>query len=181
MTCELEKIKSQQHPGQNVTNLSQDVTYHCQLSPQLASGTTRCAQASFLSLSLLMAMRCTTTLSSPSRVPWKMNSRKLDSGSMLKEPPTSVTKDLPMPTFATLLKLGTKKPRVWVSSLLAQTPRTPRHFLLPLPKLKSMPLLNVLRRAKPLPSHASRAITLAIFVERKDIGPTNILTMLASQ
>ena len=52
---------------------------------------------------------------------------KKDSWSMLLEPPPSTTNYLSMPTFVTSLKLGTKKPRVWVSGLLSHMPRTPRH------------------------------------------------------
>ena len=72
---------------------------------------------------------------------------------MLHEPPTSVTKDLPMPTSVTLLKLSTKKPRVWVSGLLVHIPKTPRHCLLPLPELKFMPLSSIFRWVKPPSSH----------------------------
>ena len=70
--------------------------------------------------------------------------------------------------------------RVWVSGLLSHTPRTPRHCLLPSLKPKSMPLSDAFRRVRPLPSHVTRAMTLVIFVERKDIRPTNVQTRLAS-
>ena len=30
MKCELENIKPQQHPGQNIADMSLDMTYHCQ-------------------------------------------------------------------------------------------------------------------------------------------------------
>ena len=93
------------------------------------------------------------------------------------EPPTFTAKDLRMLTFVTSSKLGTKKPRVWVSGLLLHMPRTPRHYLLPSPKPKSMPLSNAFRRASPLPSHA----TLVTFAERQDIGLTNVWTTVALQ
>ena len=82
--------------------------------------------------------------------------------------------DLPTQTSMTLPKFGTKKTRVWVSDLLPHMPRTPMHCILPLPKLKSKPLLNVFRRVKPLSSHTTRSMSLATFVERKDIGPMNV-------
>ena len=69
MKCELENIKPQQYPGQNVTDMSLDVTYIAKLSPQLVSGSTSCAQAS-----LRMAMNYTATLLLLWRLPWKMNS-----------------------------------------------------------------------------------------------------------
>ena len=47
--------------------------------------------------------------------------------------------------------------------------------------MKLTHLSNALRRASPLLSHMTRAMTLATFVERKDIGPTNVQTRLASQ
>ena len=110
-----------------------------------------------------------------------MNSRRLDSWSMLLEPPTFMTKDLPTLTFAISPKLRTKKPRVWVSGLLLHMPRTPRHCLLPSPNPKSAPLSNAFRRVRQLPSHMTRAMTLVIFVEGNDIGPTNVQTRLTSQ
>ena len=66
---------------------------------------------------------------------------------MLWEPPTFMTNDLPMPSFVTSQKLGTKNPRAWVSGLLPHTPRTPRHQL-PSPKPKSTPLSNTFRRGQ---------------------------------
>ena len=92
-----------------------------------------------------------------------------------------MTNDLPVLTFVTSPKLSTKKPRVWVSGLLPHMPRTPRHHLLPSPKPKSMPLPNAFRRVRPLPSHATRAMTLVIFKERKDIGLMNVQIKLTSQ
>ena len=53
--------------------------------------------------------------------------------------------------------------------------------LLTSPKLTSTPLSNTFRRVSPLPSCATRATALVIFVERKDIGPMNIQTRLALQ
>ena len=44
-----------------------------------------------------------------------------------------------------------------------------------------MPLSNTFRRVKPPSGPATRAITLATFVERKDTGPMNVQTRLASQ
>ena len=44
-----------------------------------------------------------------------------------------------------------------------------------------MPFFNIFKRVKPLPSCMVRATTLAIYVERKDIGPTNVQTRLALQ
>ena len=81
-----------------------------------------------------------------------------------------VTKDLPMLTFVTSPKLSTKKPRVWVSGLLPHMPRTPSPHLLPSHRLKLTPISNAFRRISLLPRHATRAMTLVIFVERKDIG-----------
>ena len=94
------------------------------------------------------------------------------------EPPTFAAKDLHMLTFVTLPKLGTKRPRVWVSGLLLHMPRTPTHRLLPSPKLKSMPLLNAFKRASPPLGCETRATTLAIFAVRKDTKPMNVLTGL---
>ena len=99
---------------------------------------------------------------------------------MVLEPPAFAAKDLSMRTFVTLLKPSTKKPRVWVSGLLPHMPRTPRHHLLPSPKLKAMPLSNAFKRASPPLSCETIATTLATFVGRKDIGPMNVQTRLAS-
>ena len=70
---------------------------------------------------------------------------------------------------------------VWISSLLPHMPRTPRHYLLPSPTMKPNPLFNASRRASPLLGHVTRAMTLATFVARKDIGSINVQTRLASQ
>ena len=83
--------------------------------------------------------------------------------------------------FVTLPKLGTKKPMVWVNGLLPDMPRTPMHHLLPSTTVKPTPLSNAPGRASPLLSNRTRAMELAIFAVRKDIGPTNVQTRLASQ
>ena len=92
-----------------------------------------------------------------------------------------MTKDLPTLIFATLLKLSVKKARVWASGLLPHTPRTPRHHLLPSPEMKPIPLSTAFRRASLPLSHATSATALAMFVERKDIGSTNVQTRLTLQ
>ena len=60
-------------------------------------------------------------------------------------------------------------PKTWyqeakgvVSSLLPHMSKTPRHCLLPSPKLKSMPLSNAPRKASPLPSHTTRVTSLVM-------------------
>ena len=110
-----------------------------------------------------------------------MNSRRLDSWSMLLEPPTSTAKDLPTWTSVTLLKLSTQKLRPWVSGLLVHTPTTPRHCLHPLLKLKSMPLSSASKKTSPPLSHETRATTPATFVVKKGIRPMNVQTRLASK
>ena len=80
--------------------------------------------------------------------------------------------------FVTLPKPSTKKPRVWASGFLLLKPMTPRHFLLPSHKLKSMPLSNAFRWASPLPSCTTRTTILVTFAERKDIRPTHVQTRL---
>ena len=75
-----------------------------------------------------------------------------------------------MPASVTLLKLSTKKPRVWVSGLLLCIQKTPRHCLPPLPKPTFMLLFNIFRRVKDPLSCMTRAMTIATFEEKKDIG-----------
>ena len=75
----------------------------------------------------------------------------------------------------------TKKQTVRVSGFLLQMPRTPRHCLLPAPAMKHTPLSNTSRRASPLLNCVTRAMIFVTFVERKDIGPTNVQTRLTSQ
>ena len=162
MKHELENIRPQQYAGQNIADMSLDVTNHCQA---LTTGGVWDHQLclSILSTFLLAA------------------DDEMYHHSVITMKPTLedelkkvATKNLPMPTFVTLLKLSTKKPRVCVSGRLLLMPRTPRHHLLPSTKLKSMPLFNAFRRVSPLPSHVTRAMTLVIFVERKDIGLMNV-------
>ena len=57
----------------------------------------------------------------------------------------------------------------------------PGHHLPPSPTMKPTHLSNAFRRASPLLSYMTRAMTLETIVERKDIGPTNVQTRLASQ
>ena len=146
MKRELENIKPQQYPGQHVSNMSLDVTYHCQ------SLTTAGILDHQLCLSILSAFLLTnvTEMYHHSLITMKATPKdklKKDSWSMPLEPPTFTTKDLPMSAFVTSLYLGTKKSRVWVCGLLPHMPRTPRHHILPSPKPKSVPLSNAFRRS----------------------------------
>ena len=59
------------------------------------------------------------------------------------------------------------------------TPRTPRHSLCLLPDLKSMPMSSISQRASPPLGCKTRATTLATFVVKKSIGPTNVQKGLA--
>ena len=43
MKCELENLKLQQYQGQNIADMSLDVTYHCQALTTAGTGTTSCA------------------------------------------------------------------------------------------------------------------------------------------
>ena len=147
------------------------------LSPQLASGTTSCAQAFSWPSSLLMAIPILPLAYYYEGYP----SRRLDSWSMLLECPTSTAKGLPTLIFVSSPKLGTKKPRVWVSWLLPHTPMTPRHCLLSSPTMKPTPLSNAFRRASPPLSSTTRAMKVVTFAERKDTGPTNVQRRLALQ
>ena len=140
----LENIKPQQYPGQNIIDMSLDVTYGCQAlttagvrDHQLCSSI---LSAFFLTDGNEMYHHSLSTM----KATLEDELKKVRFMEHVLEPPTFATKDLPLPTFVTSLKLSTKKPRVWVSDLLLHMPRTPRHCLLPSPKPKSMPLSNAL-------------------------------------
>ena len=172
MKYELENLKLQQYPGHNVTDMSLGVTYHCQA--RSTAGIRDHQLCSSMLSAFLLANSDEMYHHSHS-----MNSRRLDSWSMLLETPKTAAKDLPMPTSVTLLKLGTKNPRVWVSGLLPHMPWTPRHDLCLQPKLKSMPLSSGSKKASPPLSCETRLMTLATFVAKKSIGPMNVQTRLA--
>ena len=108
MKCKLESIKLQQYQGQNITDMLLDVTYHCQglttagiWDHQLCS--------SILSAFLLAngdEMYHHSLITMKSTLEDKL--KKVRFMIILLEPPTFTAKDLPMPTFVTLLKLSTK-------------------------------------------------------------------------
>ena len=181
MKQELENIKPQQYPGPNIADMSLDVTCNCQAL------TTAGIWDHQICLSILSAflltdgdeMYCHSLITMKATLEDELKKVRF----MEHAAGTAHLNDKGL-TYANICDLAEtwyQEARVWVSGLLPHMPKTPRYCLLPLPKLKFMSLFNVFRRVKPLPSHATRAMTLAIFVERKDIGPTNVQTRLTSQ
>ena len=95
---------------------------------------------------------------------------------------TSVTKDFPMPTSATSLTKTwhqeTKGVGKWPPASHSKDSKAlPSTFT----QAEVHTLVQLFRRVKPRSSHVTRATTLATFVERKDGGPMNVQTRLASQ
>ena len=180
MKCELENIKPQQYPRQKSTDMSVDVTYHCQAL------TTSGIWDHQLCLSILSTFLHTNSNEMYCHSLITMKTTLRDELKKVKSMEhaggtTFAAKDLPMPTFETSLKLSTMKPRVWVSALLPHMPRNPRHHILPSARPKSTPFSSTFNRTSPPLSCKTRATTLPTIVVRKDIGPMNVQTRLALQ
>ena len=148
--------------------MSVDVTYHCQglttaaiWDHQLCSSTLSTfllADGNDMHHHSLITMKATL----------EDELKQVCSWSMLQEPPTSVTKDLAMATSVTSLKLGTKKPRVWVSGLHTKDSKAPPSTFT---QAKVHALVQHFQMdqttSKP---HDKSNITLAIFWRERTLG-----------
>ena len=140
MKHELENTKPQQYPGQNIANMSLDVTYHCQALTTAGIWDHQLC-LNILSTFLLAdgdEMYCHSLITMKATLEDKL--KKVRFMEHVAGTTHLCSKGLTYTDICDLAETQYKEAKGVVSGLLPHMPRTPRPCLPPSPKLKSIPL-----------------------------------------